>query len=177
MNLIKNYIHYSADGYAAERKFCRETNGTITFTESMEIKMIPLAMDVDHKEFIIFKISRKKNPNLYLWVYLGREPHRIDKPSLWEKKRIINALEILRLPKWYTLDPIDVSGKYSDEIIHNAFIRLQEWSDEEIIVSLKEYGRWLNEDGASRHLNPDDRELSRVIKYAKENNKGILQFF
>lgn len=176
MKLIKNFIQYDTDGYTAERKFAREANGSISLTASMGLNLIPFAMDVEHTEFIIFMIPRKEEANLYLWVYIGPEMNAHEKELVFQKNRITAVNDLMQYTKW-TSEPMDVSGKYSDEIISKAVNVLQGWSDLEIWEALKAFEARLNETGGSNRWKKYDKDIQNGVKEAKKDLHGIMYMY
>ena len=70
MKCIKRFSRFEGDGYSEERKFERLPNRSIAFEFKFETNLIPFAMDMDKKEFVIFMIKRQDDLNLFLWVSL-----------------------------------------------------------------------------------------------------------
>ena len=176
MKLIKSYIQYDGNGYTAERKFSQETNDTLSLTASIELTLVPFAMDIEHKEFIIFMIPRKEEANIYLWVYIGLEFDEQEKPAIYQKNRFTAVNDLMQYSKWI-VEPMDVSGKYPGSIIRKALSKLQEWPDEEIWEALKAFETRLNDTGGSDHWKRDEEVILKTVNKAKQENKGIMYMY
>lgn len=173
MKLIKNYIQYDADGYSAERKIAFETDGAISLTATIGLKMIPFAMDAEHREFIIFMIPRKKEANMYLWVCINRDNDGLEKKLIYRKNRITAVNDLMQYSKW-TDEPMDVSGHFSEEILAEAVSAIQTWPDVKIWEALKAFEERLNETGGSQRWKHYDEEIQKGVKEARKSNKGIM---
>ena len=117
-------------------------------------------------------IPRKQGCSLYLWVYLGKEPPEGIEPSDMQKNQIMTVKDLFEIPKW-TADLIDVSGKYSDSVIHKAISKLQEWTDEEVILAILDYKKRTNNIGPN-YLKTIEKDFIKGVEGAKKNNQGIL---
>ena len=113
MRIEKNYIRYAANGYTGERKISAEDKSVYLLQLGFETQLIPFAMDTDHNDFIIFMIERKEDVNLFVWVHLN------DNGPKGKKVRITAVNELMQYTKW-TDNPMDVSGKYPDDILVKA---------------------------------------------------------
>ena len=175
VKLIKSFIRYEGFGYIAERKCHREPDGTISLVASLEVNLIPFAMDIEHKEFVIFRIVRDKRPSLFLWVYIGDKPEN-EKPLVFEKTRITAVNDLMMYTKW-TTEPMDVSGNYPDDAICKAINRIQELSDEDMIKMLEAAHKRINETGGLQRWIREEESLLEAVNEEKKNQNGIMYMY
>ena len=164
--LIKHYTQYDIDGFSAERKFVHLDQNSIEMSISFQSKLIPFAMDPERKEFLIFMIERKEQPNLFIWVYLG-----VNFKGKTVRVTIIN--ELMQFTKW-TGEPMDVSGTFPSEIISAAITKLQSWSEQEIETEMLELNEWMNGGGGDPRWKDDEKAVLRDVRRAKKENNGML---
>lgn len=164
--LIKHYTQYDLDGVSVERKFAQLDKSSIEMSLSWHSILTPFAMDPERKEFIIFMIERKEQPNLFIWVYLGGN-------FKGKTVRVTIINELMQFTKW-TGEPMDVSGTFPSEIISAAITKLQSWPEEEIKADLLELNEWMNGGGGEPRWKEDEKIILRDVRKAKKENKGML---
>lgn len=167
--LVKSYTQYDFDGGSAERKFAQLDQGTIEMSLSWHSRLVPFAMDPERKEFIIFMIERKEDPNLFIWVYL-------DGNYKGKTIRVTIVNELMQFTKW-TGEPMDVSGSFPCEVIAEAISKLQSWPEEEIKAELLELNEWMNRGGSNPKWKEDERIILSDVRMAKEENNGLMPMY
>lgn len=169
MKLIKSYTFVDADGIQAEKKFSQTDHDGVDIQFSLGTKLIPFAMDTEHQELIVFMISRPQKSNLFVWVYLLGNYH--DK-----KVRITNFLELAQYTKW-SGEPMDVGGKYPEEVIVAAIQILQAWTLEEAQAEYLELQEVLKHRADSNLLRSMEESMLAEVKRAKKENGGIMYMY
>ena len=172
MKCIKRFSRFEGDGFSEERKFERLPNRSIAFECKLETNLIPFAMDMEKKEFVIFMIKRQNNLSLFLWVSII-DPSNAD---MGEKIRLTVVNDLMRYIKW-TTEPMDVSGKFPDEAINKALSVWEECSDSEIKEIIQKAAERLNEIGGYDKWIRDERELLKLAKQAKTEGDGLLYMY
>lgn len=172
MRIVKNYVRLEGDGFSAERKLEQDPSGVI-WKVGVETRLIPFAMDAEKKGFIIFMIPRKETVSLFLWVHLSEE-----KSSYPGGKRIrLTAVnELMQYTKW-TGEPMDVSGKYPEEVISQALTLLQAWPLEDAVNAFYSFNSRLNEIGGVDNWRKNEADILKNVIEAKRDYKGLMYMF
>lgn len=167
--LVKSYTQYDFDGGSAERKFTQLDQGSIEVSLSWHSRLVPFAMDQEMKEFIIFMVERKEQPNLFIWVYLAGN-------YKGKTVRVTMVNELMQFTKW-TGEPMDVSGSFPSEVISEAISKLQSWQEEEIKTDLLELNEWMNRGGNDPRWKADEKILLSDVRIARKENNGLMPMY
>ena len=91
MGIVKKYSQYEQDGYVEERKF-EKSGGKVEVTLQAKFVLEPFAMDKDKREFVIFRVDRKRDLDLFVWVFLYTRNDIKD----WKNVRITAVNELMQ---------------------------------------------------------------------------------
>lgn len=171
MGIVKKYSQYEQDGYVEERKF-EKSGGKVEVTLQAKFVLEPFAMDKDKREFVIFRVDRKRDLDLFVWVFLYTRNDIKD----WKNVRITAVNELMQYTKW-SGEPMEISGKYPDEIIDKAMGILEDCDDAELASCVERFKQDANAIGGYKHWAEDERILLSDIKKAKEEKTKLFLMY
>ena len=157
------------DGYSVGRFYGRKTDNSLALELRLETTLIPFAMDLEHRSFLVFMIKRKRDLNIFLWVCLDDERSK-------EKIRMTAVNDLMQYTKW-SGEPMDCSGNYPEEVIAKALAILDNCSLSELRDAYDSMTEKMNEIGGYEYWRKDEKGILDTVKEAKLHNQGIVYMY